>query len=177
MTHDRLEEIFYSFLVSFSADPPALEACEVCRGWANLTSDPPVRDYVVFARLRSEARGRNLESFESDPGSRADGHLVVMEHALVTYHVETRGPTAAARLDRLRACFQSHKGPEFFEQFRDKLGGVGVAGAKIIADATKPDATTNYSERAAGEFTVSARFVARFDQDWTDRLDIDLRNA
>lgn len=169
--------IIYRVIDAFASAPPELPACEICRGYANRVSDPKVEDYIVYTSILSVPRSRNLESFETDPDSDADGVLHLIEHVDVTFQVGCYGRYGAARMNRLRNAFNGSKGPEFFANFNDRFGGVGIVRAKSVSDGTTPDATTDYSLRLVGEFTVAVRNVSRFSQGWADRLDITLRGA
>lgn len=165
----------FHFVTAFASAPPAIPPCEVCRGYANGVPDPQVEDYIVYTRAMSTPRSRGLETFDCDEANRDDGTLTVLEHANVAYRIDSCGRYAIQRMDRLRTAFSGSKGAEFFSRFADRFGGVGVVSCRMIADASAPDATMDYSIRASGEFVVAVRFVAEFGQDWAERLDIRLR--
>lgn len=178
MTLDFLHRCIFSFLQEYGEYPglPSLVdstgEVQIFRGYENDMPRPSGTDYIIFTAITDEPLEYTLSDFQSTLENREDGTLTICPLWRYYFQVDCYGRAGAARIGHLRRIFNSHKAVEFFQQFRDKYGGIGITKTATGQTTTDPDGTSNYAHCWSADFPVTARIDTVLTQDWLDKLAI-----
>ncbi len=169
MTTSDVNKALRAFLMALCTD-----VSDIIKGYPNAGSLPKKKNYIVFSTKKAIPKSVGTDFFTTDPDSTSPGVWTTAELNFVTYRVDIYGPNSDTNLDCVKAAFRSGLAAEFFSQYRDSLGGIGIVGITNAANATQPDGTSEYAAAQSIELTVAVRFTASMAQEWTDRLTISL---
>lgn len=170
MTPKEINTAFKAFLDRFSA-VPGIPNVPTFLGFPNRSSMPPGKEFTVFTKILEVPK-----SFGTDYFAVKDGVGIWTATTLywITYQVDFYGKVGQQRRQNVKTVFASGIGPDFFRRYANSLGGIGLIRASDSRGATETDGTSEYATRFITDFTLSVRLAAHVEQDWLEKLEIDI---
>lgn len=184
MNFKDVENAMFDFLEAFHASPPAIPELrdaegewQIFKGGQNGNVRPSGTDYLIFTATSQEPLEWNFENFETDLNTLDDGTLTIAPMYKIYFQVDSWGKYGKERAMRLNHIFNSGKGQEFFRDYWDRYGGIGVVKTRAGNNTTEVDGTNKYASCWTGDYAVTARLTTPVPQDWLDRLRIEIRGV
>lgn len=177
MTNEEITRAVDDFIRTYAPAPPTIPVCPIRRGGQNNNSLPDDSDFIIYTLVSERPVERVLDDFQTNPETEEDGTLTTGHLHYLTYQVDCYGEHSQERIRRLTLIFRGAKGPEFFEKYYDKWGGIGVVSSGQPVNTNTIDGTSNYTGRWTAELTVCATLTVPLPQDWLKELDITLKGV
>lgn len=141
----------YDFILAYCL--PAMNPEHVFRAWVNRASLPPdTNEYAIITVIGEARRGSNVEEFDFDPDTEADGILTLEESKKIAVQVDFFGDEAKRRASALELLSRSGTAALFLEPY-------GIA--PLYADDPKEAGVVDGSEQQVPRYVITLYLSAK----------------